>query len=71
MVSNVELIALIEKAKALGAQVNVIHSLDAAYFEGRDDIIQEVQVHGMAGIGPNWMPALTAAERLRAAFGEA
>ncbi len=68
MVSQDVLEELIDKAKVLGAQVNVNFDLDALHFEGRD-IIKEVQVRGVAGIGPNWMPALTAAERLRAAFG--
>jgi len=67
MVSSNSLAALIDQAQALGAQVDVHLDTDALYFEGRE-VITEVRIEGLAGIGPYWMPALTAAERLREAL---
>lgn len=67
MVSSDELAALIDQAKARGTQVDIHLDIDALYFEGRE-VITEVRIEGLAGIGLHWMPALTAAERLRAAL---
>ncbi|MDQ0655145.1 hypothetical protein [Pseudomonas cedrina] len=61
---NKELKALISKAEAMGATVQVGYDMDALIGEGRS-IICDVQVSGLKGCGPFPMQAITAAERLR------
>ncbi|AMV02098.1 hypothetical protein [Xanthomonas citri] len=67
MVSSNALSALIDQAQARGAQVDIHLDTDALYFEGRE-VITEVRIEGLAGIGLHWMPAITAAERIRIAL---
>lgn len=62
--SNKELNALISKAEAMGATVQIGYDMDALICEGRS-IICGVQVSGLKGCGPFPMSAITAAERLR------
>lgn len=61
---NKELHALISKAEARGATVQVDYDMNALVSEGRS-IICAIQVFGLKGCGPYPMPAITAAERLR------
>ncbi len=66
MISNEELIALIVKARAAGATVETQVDLELMLDEGRQ-VVEAVRVEGVKGIGPNWMSAITAGERLRSA----
>jgi len=65
MTDTQEIRALIDKAAQAGARVRVEFDSEAMINEGRL-IIDTVQVSGLAGVGPNPMPAVSAAERLRA-----
>ncbi|ONC41678.1 hypothetical protein AQ914_18500 [Burkholderia pseudomallei] len=62
-----ELLELVERARNAGAEVDLTYDAHAWSEEGRS-IISTVRVHGVAGIGPYPMPAISAAERLREAF---
>lgn len=64
MTTQKEIIDLIEKARSLGATVNVTYSEKAKLEEGRD-IIQTVQISGLRGCGPHPMAPIAAAEILR------
>jgi hypothetical protein len=59
MVSNKELEALIDRARERGAIIRTKRTTS-------ESPIDAVQVRkGIPGCGPHWMPALSAAERLR------
>lgn len=64
MTNTNELNSLIAAARAKGANIEVQHDMDALFDEGRE-VVDAVRVSGAKGIGPEWMPAITAAERLR------
>jgi len=64
MVSNAELKALIERVRAMGAEVNVLYDTELVTREGRW-IIDRVQIRGLGGCGPHPMSALSAAEKIR------
>lgn len=69
MTDEKELRELVEAARARGAEVFVRHDEDALRTEGRE-LIDEVKVLGVPGIGPFPMSALAAAEALREALVE-
>jgi hypothetical protein len=64
MTSEKELRELVEKARCMGALVEVAHDAHATATEGRQ-VIDMVRVVGVKGIGPFPMPAIAAAEALR------
>jgi len=64
MVSNSELKALIERVRAMGAEVNVMYDTELVTREGRW-VIDRVQIRGLGGCGPHPMSALSAAEKIR------
>ncbi|MBB4861501.1 hypothetical protein HNP46_000312 [Pseudomonas nitritireducens] len=64
MTSSEELQALIGRAQALGAKVYCQYDMDTLRSEGRY-IVTSIQVTGLPGCGPNPMPPIAAAERLR------
>lgn len=63
MISTNELNSLIAAARAKGAAIEVQNDFEAM-LEGRL-VVDAVRVSGAKGIGPEWMPAIAAAERLR------
>lgn len=64
MTSNGELNDLISKARAVGANVETQLDVDALLEEGRE-VIAAVRIEGLKGVGPCWMSAIAAAERIR------